>query len=200
MDEYAAVEITSRRYVEREPHPGGQESFDFYVRYPWQRVTISTSAKKEITMDESVLAAVVRRAVLHDYDEPLEAEVKVYSPEEIVAEKLRAVLQQTKRLRQGRWIRPRARDNYDLWRVLSTYQGCQRQLDLTDFTSFLERKCAVRGIHYHSFEDFFGKDILADTERYWTRFLGYLVPELPPFETVMSESRPQVAAILEPHS
>ena len=45
-------------------------------------------------MDERVLLPAEQRQVIHEYGERLDAEVKVYSLEEIVAEKLRALLQQ----------------------------------------------------------------------------------------------------------
>lgn len=49
---------------------------------------------------------------LHDYGEPLAAELVVYSLEEVVAEKLRAILQQLERLDNLDWMRNRARDYY----------------------------------------------------------------------------------------
>ena len=51
---------------------------------------------------------------MHEYGEPLSAELQVYSLEEIVAEKLRALLQQAKMFERHGWSRSRARDYYDL--------------------------------------------------------------------------------------
>ena len=124
LQDYADFEIIYGRYTEREPHPGGQEAFHIYSVYPWQRSrNPSVRAKIEITMDEPILSPVESRTIIHDYDEPLEARVKVYSLEEIVSEKLRAVLQQTEALREGRWIRSRARDYYDIWRILGSFRS-----------------------------------------------------------------------------
>ena len=36
LDEYAPVEILCERYVERDPHPAGQEAFTIRARLPWQ--------------------------------------------------------------------------------------------------------------------------------------------------------------------
>ena len=60
---------------------------------------------------------------IHDYEESLEAKVRTYSLEEIIAEKLRAVLQQTRTLRERGWTRSRARDYYDIWRILRNYRS-----------------------------------------------------------------------------
>ena len=139
LDEYAPVEITCERYTEREPHPGGQESFSIRARFPWHS-RLQTRVMVEVTMDERVLLPAEQRQVIHEYGEPLNAEVKVYSLQEIVAEKLRALLQQAEMFERRGWSRSRARDYYDLWRVLGTYGD---QMDLVSFDSLLREKYAV---------------------------------------------------------
>ena len=67
----------------------------------------------------------------------------VYSLEEIIAEKLRAILQHARKLEERGWSRSRARDYYDLWRILGAYR---LQLDLADFAPFLREKCSKRDI------------------------------------------------------
>ena len=74
LDEYAPVEIVCERYTEREPHPGGQEAFTIRARLPWQSHP-QTRVMIEVTVDEPVLRPVQRRRVIHEYGEPLEAEV-----------------------------------------------------------------------------------------------------------------------------
>ena len=194
LDEYAPVEIASERYVEREPHPWGQEAFTLRARLPWQsrpqiRVLI------EITVDEPVLWPVEKRPVMHDYEEPLEAALQVYSLEETVAEKLRAILQQADLLARRGWSRSRARDYYDLWRVLGAYR---ERMDFTGFVSLLREKCAVRRVGLEGPDDFFQGPMLAEVERTWQQSLGLLVPGLPAFETVIEGLRPEVATLLAP--
>ncbi|MXY87660.1 MAG: nucleotidyl transferase AbiEii/AbiGii toxin family protein [Dehalococcoidia bacterium] len=194
LDEHAAVEIGCERYVEREPHPRGQEAFTLRARLPWQsrpqiRVMI------EITLDEPVLWPTEKRQVLHDYEEPIEAALQVYSLEETVAEKLRAILQQADMLARRGWSRSRARDYYDLWRVLGTYRD---RMDFTGFVPLLREKCAVRGVGFEGPNDFFQGPMLAEVERTWDQSLGLLVPGLPAFETVIEGLRPAVATILAP--
>ena len=111
LDPYAPVEIVCERHVERDPHPGGQESFDIRARFPWHR-QLQTSVMVEIAMDEKLLKSHPYRAVLHDYGEPFETQVQVYSLEEVIAEKLRAILQHARALEDRGWVRFRARDYY----------------------------------------------------------------------------------------
>jgi predicted nucleotidyltransferase component of viral defense system len=192
LDEYAPVEITCERYTERDPHPGGQEAFTIRARLPWQRAP-QTRVMVETAVDEKVLKPPPVRRVLHEYGEPLEAEVRVYALEEIVAEKLRAILQHVEKLQERGWSRSRARDYYDLWRVLGSYRD---RMDLSGFPAFLREKCAVRNVAFTGPDDFFQEPMLAYVEKTWQQWLGPLVPDLPSFETVIGELRPQIALLV----
>ena len=192
LHDYAPVDIVCGRYTEKDPHPGGQEAFIIRAQLPWHR-QLHTRLMIETTLDEPVLKPVRRRQVIHAYGEPLDVPMQVYALEEIVAEKLRAILQHAERLAIRGWSRSRARDYYDLWRVLGTYQ---EQLDLSDFASFLRRKCAVRHVVFHSAADFFQAAMLRSIETTWEQWLGPLVPDLPAFATVMDALHPQIEALL----
>ena len=190
--EYAQVEMHCERYAENNPHPGEQEAFRIRARLPWHpRPDIRI--KVEITADEQIAWPVERRRVIHDYGEPLEAELQVYSPTEMVAEKLRATRQQLVRLENRGWMRNRARDYYDLWRVLGDYWDL---LDLIDFRARLHDKCRLRNVDFEGPEDFFDPRMVDDVEKGWENSLGALLVDLPPFATVMDELRPRVASLL----
>ncbi|MBU4175152.1 MAG: nucleotidyl transferase AbiEii/AbiGii toxin family protein [Actinobacteria bacterium] len=94
----------------------------------------------------------------------------------LVAEKLRAILQYVEKLQERGWSRSRARDYYDLWRVLGAYK---EQVDLSDFASFLREKCAIRNVTFQVPDDFFDETMLAYIEKTWNQWLGPLVPGLP---------------------
>jgi predicted nucleotidyltransferase component of viral defense system len=192
LDEYAPVEIACERYTEKDPHPGGQEAYTIRARFPWQRQP-QTRVMIETAVDEKIVMPAPKRKILHEYGEPLEAEIRVYALEEIVAEKLRAILQHVEELEERGWSRSRARDYYDLWRVLGAYGD---RMDLSNFPSFLREKCAVRRVAFAGPEDFFQERVLAYVERTWEQWLGALVPRLPAFETVTRELRPQIASLV----
>ncbi len=194
LEEYAPVEISCERYTELEPHPRGQEAYVIRARFPWQR-TPQTRVMVEVTVDEPILWQVENRGFIHAYEENLDSEIQVYALEEVVAEKLRAILQYAAALRRRGWSRSRARDYYDLWRVLGAYKN---QLDLIGFDSLLHEKCAVRKVGFKDEEDFFHDMILANVASTWDQSLGLLVAGLPPFQTVIEELRPQVTALVRP--
>jgi len=192
LDEYAPVEIMCERYAEKEPHPGNQEAFTIRARLPWQKQP-HTRVMIETAVDEKLLKPAEIRKVIHEYGEPLDAAVPVYSLEEIVAEKLRAILQHLEKLQERGWSRSRARDYYDLWRVLGTYKD---RMNLADFTPFLREKCTVRNVSFTGAETFFPEAMLAHVQNTWDQWLGPLVPGLPTFEKVIGELRPQISALI----
>ena len=175
LNDYAPVEVLCERYTEKDPHPGGQEAFIIRARFPWQKAPL-TRVIIETSLDEKLFKPVQNRKLLHEYGEPLDVTVAVYSLEEIVAEKLRAILQHIEKLEERGWSRSRARDYYDLWRILRAYRG---RLELSDFLLFLQNKCAVRKVSFQGAEDFFQTRMLTYVERTWEQWLGPLVPDLP---------------------
>jgi uncharacterized protein len=192
LDEYAPVEIGCERYLEKEPHPGGQEEFTIRARFPWQREPL-TRVMVEITVDEEVLVDPVEKEVMHGYEEALNARVLVYSLEEIVAEKLRAILQHGKLLRDRGWSRSRARDYYDLWRLLTEQTSPQA---LQGMGKLLGSKCAARSVSFSSPDDFFDPTTIGHVEQTWERWLGPLVSDLPDCQRVVAELRPLVRQLL----
>jgi predicted nucleotidyltransferase component of viral defense system len=192
LDEFAPVEIVCERYTEREPHPGGQETFTIRVRLPWHRAP-QTRVMVETALDEKILKPVQKRSIIHDYGEPLAARVKVYALEEIVAEKLRAILQHVEMLQERGWTRSRARDYYDLWRVLGAFQ---ERLDFSGFSDFLRSKCTVRNVSFDGPDDFFQEIMLNYVEKTWQQWLGPLIPDLPDFETVIVDLQPKISLLV----
>lgn len=192
LDPYAPVEIVCARHVERDPHPAGQEAFDIRARFPWHRRP-QTNVMIETATDEKVLKPPLWRSVLHDYGETLDLKVQVYSLEEIVAEKLRAILQHMRSLERRGWVRSRARDYYDLWRILGTYRD---RLNVSNFPQFLHEKCALKDVTFSGPESFFPEAMLLTVEKTWKQWLGPLVSKLPPCKTVIAELRPRIAELL----
>ncbi|MEZ4768057.1 MAG: nucleotidyl transferase AbiEii/AbiGii toxin family protein [Caldilineales bacterium] len=85
-------EASVERLTLREPHPGSQDAFSVQVRFPTQRQALCR-LKIEITRDELVVLPPATRPLLHSYPEELAVALWCYPLEEIVAEKLRALLQ-----------------------------------------------------------------------------------------------------------
>lgn len=175
MEAHGAFATTLDRVVLKEEHPGAQEAFVIRIRFPWQREPLCV-LKAEITTDEPILIATDARSVLHGYEEDLPGLLLCYSLEEIVCEKLRALLQNEERRKRRAWIRPRCRDFYDLWTLLAAPPP---GFDASAVRRSLPAKCEVRAVSFRSWEDFLPEHLVALVVDAWEGDLGGLVPVVP---------------------
>jgi predicted nucleotidyltransferase component of viral defense system len=171
----------------REPHPEGQAPYVVRVQFPHHRAPVCR-LKVEITIDEPIFLEPVRRPILHDFPESMSGEMAVYSLEEIVAEKLRALLQSLSRIEDRGWGTGRVpRDYYDLWYLLKHVDLSGAQLvDLT------RRKSIHRNVDAKSADDFFSPPLQEIARRQWEKQLRIFVPTAPPAEVVLEEARTHV--------
>lgn len=183
---YSPIEMSVRKKAHKAPHPRGQQDFVVDVKFPWHPKPMRP-VKLEITRDEPLLLPTVQHPILHGYaGEDIQARIGVYAIEEIIAEKLRTILQSHERKRQHQYINRRGRDYYDLWRVLTSPLI---QINAALLPSLLMRKVAVRNVTYQSADDFFPPELLDDARRHWTTSLAALVTNLPPFDDVIRDLR-----------
>lgn len=174
--------LTLERLVLREPHPCGQDAFTVRVRFPAHREPLCR-LKVEIAYDEDVVLSPVTRRLLHSYPYPPQAAWRCYPLEEIVAEKLRALLQSRVRLQERGWGASRTcRDYYDVWYVLN-----HSPLDLPALPGLLARKCALRQVTFASAADFLAPELQAVARREWERQLSPFVLNEPSADQVLGE-------------
>ena len=173
----------------REPHPRGQYAFRVRVRFPWMR-NPDCSLKVEVSAEEPLLAGSVNRALIHEFrGETLVAEMSCYRLEEIVAEKLRGLLQSRQHLDEHGWLRNRPRDLFDLNHLW--HEG-EYRVDWRVVRDLLPTKAEAYDVHYDGPESFLDEQVLAGIERDWQAQLANFVVELPSFE----ECRDSLRAIL----
>ena len=190
LQERGPFAVTLERLMLREPHPGGQDAFTVRVRFPTHREPLCR-LKVQITYDEDVLLPPVTRRLLHRYPDPPQAVWRCYPLEEIVAEKLRALLQSRLRLQERGWGASRVcRDYYDLWHVLS-----RSTLDVTLLPELLVHKCTLRQVTFASVADFLAPELQAVARVEWERQLLPFVPDAPSAEHVLDELVGLLAAL-----
>jgi predicted nucleotidyltransferase component of viral defense system len=107
-----------------------------------------------------------------------------YQLEEIVAEKMRSLLQTQQKLIRRGWNQARARDYYDLWRILTQFQNA---LDRTILDELLFKKCEVRGVSFRVLDDFFTEELVSQAQKHWAATLSPFVPDLAPSDRVIHE-------------
>lgn len=192
LSQYGPFDIQLKRNPERAPHPFGQEAFNVFVKFPWQPSPMCR-IKIEITHDEPVILPPQYKPILHSYEEVLDCTIACYSIEEIIAEKLRALLQTHKRLVERGWNRPRARDYYDLWHLLKNYEN---SIDKKSLIETLNKKCKHRGVAYEHIDDFFTGELIKETKEHWQATLSILVQNLPDCTELLNETKLLISRII----
>lgn len=129
----------------------------------------------DITLDEPVLLPPQRRPVLASPFPGLHPAVLSYALEEILAEKMRSILQ-----------RGKARDYYDVWRLLKEKAS---DLDISLARQLLIQKCQHKGLEAPEPRDFLLPQRLAEAKVYWERDLIVQLPGglLPDWKAVVGE-------------
>lgn len=182
LQERGPFDIRSEPLTLREPHPGKQIAYTVWVQFPYHREPLCR-LKVEITMDEPVLLAAESKTIIHEYDEVIEANIKVYQLAEIVVEKYRALLQSLARVKKKGWGASRVcRDYYDLWWILKS-----SHLSSFDIPALLDEKSAIRNVKLYTIDMFFDEALHNVAENEWKKLLIPFIPEPVTLETVFSE-------------
>lgn len=196
INTFAPIRLLVERYEEKDPHPHEQEAFTIRAQFPWEREPL-TVVMIEVSHQEILLLPSVMKKIIHEYGEPMDTEVVAYPLEEIVLEKFRAILQRTKKLHENNWDRSRIRDYYDLWRIFGSFEG---DLSFDDFVSLLQQKCSFKQVGFSGAESFFDPRMINNVLNTWQKWLGPLVPQLPPCNQVLDELKVKIESLLKSHS
>ncbi|MBU2559310.1 nucleotidyl transferase AbiEii/AbiGii toxin family protein [archaeon] len=139
------------------------------------------SFKLDISMNEFLHERYLSREVLWEYSDKEKVGILVYSLEEILAEKLRSLLQ-----------RGKSRDYYDIWTLLGAHR---KDINMKTTRQIFKKKCRHLSVPFNGVDDFFDADALAETERFWERGLAHQIDELPGFDTVIGECKSLVEIV-----
>jgi len=129
--------------------------------------------KIHLTFDEPILTKTVRCLVKPQYSDLSDFYIPAYSKTEIIAEKMRALIQQ-----QNRW--PRPRDLFDLWFIL-----CQSREHFSpeELRKLFSQKCQVRQIEPDTL-GLVSENLREWIKGAWPHVMGALMKTVPEFEKV----------------
>jgi uncharacterized protein len=136
--------------------------------------------KHDISLKEKMVLEPERRPIRINYSDLPEFEVLVYSLSEILAEKIRSIMQ-----------RGYSRDYYDVWRLLK-----ENEFKDSEIRKLLKMKCELNGIKYEP-SLLFDEKRLSEAQSFWEKGLLYLTRELPKFEVVISEMKERLSFLQE---
>ena len=164
------------RSLEIYVNPRGNRSAQGRVGYrgPLQRPGDPPRIRLDLTNDERVVRAGVRKQVHHPYtDEPADGiHVLAYCFEEVFAEKLRALAE-----------RERPRDLYDVIHLHRHETGADRAAMI----EILRAKCEFKGIAVPTLESLRASPQHAALRADWEQMLAHQLPQLPPFDSFWNE-------------
>ena len=186
------VSYSCKRRPEKASHPEQQEAFDINVQLPWHK-KFGTSVKVEITMQEKVILPPEELVIINDYGSRVMGAIHVYKLEEIIAEKIRAILQFAKKLHERGWSRSRVRDYYDLWRILGQYE---HSINKSILPELIHKKCNVKKVALNSVEDLF-EGRLMEFLNEWDMWLSPLVADIPDRDMVINDLRKKLEVLLK---
>ncbi|MBV6396042.1 MAG: hypothetical protein HFACDABA_01630 [Anaerolineales bacterium] len=181
LDERGPFHAQVEPLLLREPHPLDQSAFLVRVQFPAHRQALCR-LKVEITIDEPILLPPATHPLIHDYEETLTVNASIYALEEIVAEKLRALLQSRSRLKSRGWGASRVcRDYYDLWSIL------RRETMIDSIPELVRRKCEIRNLNFNDPSEFLAAPLREIARTEWKAQILPFVPDSPAPETILSE-------------
>ncbi|MFA5079838.1 MAG: nucleotidyl transferase AbiEii/AbiGii toxin family protein [Dehalococcoidia bacterium] len=188
LQERGPFDIQVEPLTLRLPHPGDQMAYTVRVRFPDQRQALCR-LKVEITVDEPVLLEVWEHPILHGFGEKIDTNILGYELDEIVAEKLRALLQSRQKLVERGWGASRVcRDYYDLWYILSREK-------LTGIPDLFVKKCKVRNVAFHSPDELVSPELVETARREWDQQLSPFLVKALTANKVLSEVQTLIPAL-----
>lgn len=124
----------------------------------------------DLTSDEVLVLQPVHRKVIHPYSDAddVAAQVACYPIEELLAEKLRALVE-----------RCRPRDLYD---VIHIHRHPDLIGQFSEVQDVLARKCSHAGIDVPDADMIRSSPFRDELEQEWRNMLGHQLPHLPPFD------------------
>jgi len=181
LDQVAAwIQGTSGIFMNTKPHHSGGGDFQVEIPVEYNRGGLRRQklpyVKIHLTFDEPILTDMVPCSVKPRYPDLSEFVINAYGKEEIITEKMRALLQQ-----QNKW--PRPRDLFDLWFIL-----CRsgEQFQPNKLKDIFIQKCRVRQIDPDK-AGLISENLREWKKGAWGNQIGPLIKNVPDFEEVWQE-------------
>lgn len=170
----------------RPPRGGGRGNFSTKIPFvgPLVKIARPRHVKLDISFEETVVLEPQRRLVHVGFSDQQkrEAQILVYAIEEVLAEKLRSLLQ-----------RREPRDLYDAWRLLVHGEVL---IDVDRVVRIYPDKCAARAVDGSRLEEILDDVLSGTVAQTWESRLGHQIQELPQIEQVVRELKRAVRQVM----
>ncbi|HLD72377.1 MAG TPA: nucleotidyl transferase AbiEii/AbiGii toxin family protein [Candidatus Nanoarchaeia archaeon] len=138
--------------------------------------------KFDLTFNEIVVLQPENRSILSEYSDQEDYSLLAYPLEEILAEKIRSILQ-----------RGKTRDYYDVWKILKLHS---KQVNKEKIKEVLVAKCKFKKMVCNE-ELLFEKEKIAEAKQFWEKGLAHQINNLPDFNAVVTECKNLMRELLK---
>lgn len=137
--------------------------------------------KFDLSFKELVVLKPEEKTILSEYSDKEDYSLWVYPLEEILAEKIRSILQ-----------RGKTRDYYDVWKILKEHFGL---VDKEKTRWVLTEKCRFKNLVCNA-KILFDKEKLGEAEKHWEKGLAHQIDNLPDFKMVIEECKKLIRGVI----
>ena len=167
--EFSLVKLKKTREVR------GEEAFDGRVSFvgPRGQRTVPQRIKLDFTLFEKIILPPKKLPIIHPYSDNCKGKIFAYQLEEIIAEKLRALLQRTQ-----------PRDFYDVWFILTQKD---EWVDKKKIVGIFFKKCKHKSVEVIDWPEFFQSSKVIGLTKHFESSLRRQLKSVPDFEVVRQD-------------
>src|SRR3989344_3720277 len=130
--------------------------------------------KLDLSFNEPIILTPNNEDIHSEYSDKEKHSLLVYPLEEILAEKIRSILQRAK-----------TRDYYDVWKILKLHH---EKINVDLLHEVLIKKCLAKKLDFNK-DSLFSSERIKPAQEYWEKSLAHQISNLPDFQTVVSECK-----------
>ncbi len=137
--------------------------------------------KFDISFNERIVLQPDNKAILSEYSDQEKHYLLAYPLEEILAEKIRSIIQ-----------RGKTRDYYDVWKILKLHS---KLINKVKVKTILAEKCKFKNLICNE-ELLFEKEKITEAQQFWEKGLAHQINNLPEFKIVLEECKILIKGLL----
>lgn len=138
--------------------------------------------KLDLSFNEPIILNPQSKEIRSEYSDKENHDILIYPIEEILAEKIRSILQRAK-----------TRDYYDVWKILKFHHD---RINMDLLHDVLWKKCNAKNIDFNK-DHLFSPERIHSAQEYWEKSLAHQINNLPNFKKVISECKSLISKYLK---
>lgn len=130
--------------------------------------------KLDLSFNEPIILTPNNKEIHSEYSDKEKHSLLAYPLEEVLAEKIRSILQRAK-----------TRDYYDVWKILKLHHD---KINVNLLQEVLIKKCQAKKLDFNK-DHLFSSERIQPAQEHWEKSLAHQISDLPDFKTVVNECK-----------